>query len=497
MMTTIQSLHELIASVNTMAPGLLSSDLGGNGTTDVSITAITQDSRAVGPGTLFCAVPGGTLDGHDFVDAAIDAGAAAVVVQRPTTSRVPEILTGDTRRATGYLAAAQSGQPTKHLDLIGVTGTNGKTSVVTLVAHIVRSCGDAAAAMGTLTGSLTTAAAPDFQRSLREHLVDGCSVVAAEISSHALDQQRIAGSDVSVAIFTNLSQDHLDYHADMEEYFEAKAQLFTAEFGADAVIDVSDPWGARLAERISELRATGAFPSDHELVVVDGAALIADAHLEQRSSTFTWRGHSIELPLGGSFSVTNAALAAEAAVILGYDEAAVAAALNVASPIPGRFESVDNGQPFAVVVDYSHTPASVAVAIESAREISDGRVIIVFGAAGDRDPGKRPLMGEAATTADIVYVTSDNPRTEDPDRIIDDVVVGIENSGHSPAEVHRVADRAEAIRSAITGALPGDIVVIAGKGHEDYQIVGTMRSDFDDREHARSALISLGWESAS
>ncbi len=493
MISEIDSLQELLASVNTVVPGLVSS----TGQADVSVTAITQDSRAVVPGTLFCAVAGATLDGHDFVDSAIDAGAVAVVVERATTDRVPEVLTTDTRRATGYLAAAQSAQPSKHLDLVGVTGTNGKTSVVSLVAHIVRSCGDVAAAMGTLTGALTTAAAPEFQRSLRQHLVDGCSVVAAEISSHALDQQRIAGSDVSVAIFTNLSQDHLDYHADMEEYFEAKAQLFTDEFGADAVIDISDPWGARLAERIRELRSTGALPADHELVTVDGAALIADARLEQRSSAFTWRGHAIELPLGGSFSVTNAALAAEAAVILGYDEAAIAAALHVAVPIPGRFESVDNGQPFAVVVDYSHTPASVTVAIESAREISDGRVIIVFGAAGDRDPGKRPLMGAAATAADIVYVTSDNPRTEDPDAIIDDVVVGIENSSHRPAEIHRIADRAEAIRSAITGAVPGDIVVIAGKGHEDYQIVGTTRSDFDDREHARSALLSLGWESAS
>jgi len=272
---------------------------------------------------------------------------AAVPGLVATTNRVPEIVAADSRRATGYLAAAQMGNPTKHLDLIGVTGTNGKTSVVTLVAHIVRACDGKAAAMGTLTGALTTAAAPDFQRSLRTHLDDGCSVVAAEISSHALDQQRIAGSDVSVAIFTNLSQDHLDYHSDMEEYFEAKAQLFTSEFGADAVIDVSDPWGARLAERIREQRATNSFPSDRELIAVDGAALIAGARLAQRSSAFTWRGHPIELPLGGSFSVTNAALAAEATLLLGYDETAIAAALNGASPIPGRFESVDNGQPFA------------------------------------------------------------------------------------------------------------------------------------------------------
>lgn len=488
------ALTGLLDAVDQSVPGLIST----SGETDgISITGITQDSRAVTPGMLFCAVPGGSVDGHAFVDAAIDQGAVAVLVEQPTTTLVPELLTSDARRATGYLASIHAGQPTARLNLIGVTGTNGKTSVVTLVAHLVTACGGAAAAMGTLTGSLTTAAAPDFQSVLRDHLLDGCSVVAAEISSHALDQQRIAGSDVSVAIFTNLSQDHLDYHADMEQYFEAKAQLFTAEFGADAVIDISDPWGARLAERLREQRSVGLFPEDHELIEVDGAALIAGAELHQRSSSFTWRGHAIELPLGGSFSVTNAALAAEATLLLGYDEQMIATALNDAVPIPGRFESVDCGQPFAVVVDYSHTPASVSVAIESARDISEGRVIIAFGAAGDRDPGKRPLMGAAATAADVLYVTSDNPRTEDPEAIIDDVLTGVETGNRTPAEVHRVADRAVAIRSAITGALPGDIVIIAGKGHEDYQIVGTTRSDFDDREHARAALASLGWENAS
>lgn len=490
------SLGELLAAVEAEAPGLLTLEQTTATNSELMVTNVVQDSRDVVPGSVFCAVAGGLVDGRDFVDAAVDAGAIAVVVDRPTTTRVAEILTTNTRRATGYLAAAHVGQPTHQIDLVGVTGTNGKTSVVTLLAHIIDACCGAAASMGTLTGSLTTAAAPDFQRSLREHVDNGCSVVAAEISSHALDQLRIAGSKVSVAIFTNLSQDHLDYHSDMEEYFEAKARLFAPELGADAVIDVSSHWGARLADRVREQHDAGLFGDDHRLVTVDSAAVIAESTLEQQTSIFAWRGQSITLPLGGSFSVTNATLAGEAAVLLGYEVDAIATALSTSPPIPGRFESVDNGQPFAVVVDYSHTPASVEIAIESAREISNGRVIIVFGAAGDRDPGKRPLMGAAATAADIVYVTSDNARTEDPEAIIDDVVVGLEASNRTPAEVHRVADRAVAIRTAITGAVPGDIVVIAGKGHEDYQIVGTTRTDFDDREHARSALVSLGWESA-
>lgn len=467
------------------------------------VTSITQDSRTVSAGALFCALQGSAVDGHEHIDAAIDAGAVAVVVERHITDRVPELIVADSRVATGELAAAFVGHPSTFLDLVGVTGTNGKTSVVTLVAHIVTACGEPAASMGTLTGSLTTAAAPDFQQALRSHLQDGCAVVAAEISSHALDQRRVAGSEVSVAIFTNLSQDHLDYHPNMDDYFEAKARLFTPEFGADAIIDVSDSYGRQLADRVRSQREAGLFSSDHELIEVDGAAEIAKATLAQQSSTFAWRGHDVELPLGGSFSVTNAILAAEAALALGYDEAKIAAALNLAAPIPGRFESVDMGQPFAVIVDYSHTPASVSIAVESAREIGDGKVRLVFGAAGDRDPGKRPLMGAAATTADVLYVTSDNPRTEDPELIIDAVIAGVDStlSGDTARsgdiDVHRIADRAAAIRSAITGADPDDIVVIAGKGHEDYQVIGTTTIDFDDRVHARAALAELGWESAS
>jgi UDP-N-acetylmuramoyl-L-alanyl-D-glutamate--2,6-diaminopimelate ligase len=451
----------------------------------VEISSITQDSRTVRPGALFCAIRG-TVDGHDYVVEAVERGAVAVVVERSTGTNVPEIVVSDVRLATGYISAAFERNPSDELDLIGVTGTNGKTSIVTLIEHLVNFGGGVAASMGTLTGSLTTLSAPDFQAELRRHRDLGVGVVAAEISSHALDQKRVVGSHIRVAVFSNLSQDHLDYHADMNEYFEAKTKLFTGGFAEAAVIDVSDRWGERLVERCAYEQ-----PALH-VVAIDGGATADGADLGPHSSRFMWRGHSIDLPLGGRFSVKNALLAAETCVLLGYAPQTLADGLAQAPQIPGRFESIEAGQPFGVVVDYSHTPGSVEAAVASARDLTNSRVLLVFGAAGDRDPGKRPLMGAAAGNADVLYVTSDNPRTEDPEMIIDDVMAGITN-----ADVHRIVDRTDAIRTAISDARPGDVVVIAGKGHEDYQIIGATRHDFDDRIEARAALAALGWESAA
>lgn len=468
-------LKALLGDVEKTAPGLLQKIRNGS---DVMITAITEDSRRVSNGSLFCALRGVSADGHDHVADAIRRGAVAVLVERPTTDVVPEIFVRDSRSAIGHIASSFEGHPSAKLDLVGVTGTNGKTSIVTLIAHLANHAGRSGASMGTLTGALTTSAAPQFQEALRKHLDDGCDLVAAEVSSHALDQERIVGSRVRVAVFSNLSQDHLDYHRDMDDYFAAKARLFSSDLTELAVIDTSDTWGARLADE-----------TDIPVIRVDTESIARTARVDQYGSLFTWRTHDITLPLGGRFSVKNALLAAEACLALGITETAVVDGLNVAPQIPGRFESVDVGQPFAVIVDYSHTPASVAAAIASARDLARGRVLIVFGAAGDRDPGKRPLMGAAAREADVVYVTSDNPRTEDPRVIIDEVIAGL---GGSPAT--RIEDRAEAIAAALAEARDNDVVVIAGKGHEDYQIIGTTRRHFDDREVARTALRSLGWE---
>ena len=487
-----RSLMDLITEVDARAPGLIenAAALVGAADSDVLVSSITQDSRNVGSGSLFCAIRGQTADGHDYLESSVEAGAVAVLVERVHDGIDPavQIVSADTPRATGYLAAALMGQPADSLSLVAVTGTNGKTSVVTILAHIVNACGGVAASMGTLTGALTTAAAPDFHAALAGHKDDGVTVVAAEVSSHALDQKRIAGANVAIAAFTNLSQDHLDYHSDMEDYFEAKARLFGAEYGADAVIDVSDEYGARLARMVEQSSVEGT-----ALVRVAGDDIAHAGTLNEGSSTFIWRDRTIELPLGGAFSVNNSILAAEAAFLLGFEVDAVAAALGSVPPVPGRFESVDAGQPFAVVVDYSHTPASVAAAVESARQLTTGSVILVFGAAGDRDPGKRPLMGEAAAAADRLFVTSDNPRTEDPAKIVAEVVAGIPEHD----DVHVFVDRSEAISHAISGAAPGDIVVIAGKGHEDYQIVGTTRTYFDDRVEARRSLAAAGWETVA
>ena len=484
-----RSVRDLVAEVERREPNLIinAAALLEAADSTVLVSSITQDSRNVESGGLFCAIRGNTTDGHDHIESAIAAGAVAVLVDEQNHVAGAEasalrLTTTDTAKATGFLAAALMGQPADDVSLVAVTGTNGKTSVVTILAHLVNNCGGVAGSMGTLTGSLTTAAAPDFQRSLAEHRADGATVVAAEVSSHALDQQRIAGAKVAVAVFTNLSQDHLDYHADMDEYFEAKARLFTPEVGAFNVIDVSDVWGQRLAGRITD--------AGGDVITIPGDTIAEAGVLQQASSTFQWRDRTIELPLGGAFSVNNAVLAAEAALRLGFALDDVAAALSTVPAVPGRFQSVDAGQPFAVVVDYSHTPASVAAAIESARRLVDGNVIIVFGAAGDRDPGKRPLMGAAASAADRLYVTSDNPRTEDPAKIVAEVAAGVAQGG----DVQVIVDRSQAISEAISGAVPGDIVVIAGKGHEDYQIVGTTRTYFDDAVEARKALADRGWE---
>ena len=282
-------------------------------------------------------------------------------------------------------------------------------------------------------------------------------------------------------MFTNLSQDHLDYHGDLETYFAAKARLFRPELSAMAIVDVATPAGARVA---SEARIP--------VVTVDSSA-VADVTLEPHRCRFSWRGLRVDLPLGGRFNIANALVAAEAAVEIGLEPTTIVDALANAPQVPGRFEYVDAGQPFSVVVDYSHTPAGLEAAIAAGRDVAAaGRLIVVFGAAGVRDPGKRPLMGRAASAADRVYVTSDNPRTEDPETIIVAVEAGIDHRDH-----HRITDRREAIASAIGGAEPGDTVLIAGKGHEDYQIVGTTRLDFDDRVVAREVLADLGWEMAA
>ena len=436
------------------------------------IDDVEHDSRRVGPAMLFCCVPGANTDGHDHAAAAVEAGAAAVLAERALGLDVPELIVPSVRAAMGPVAALVHGDPSTTLDVVGVTGTNGKTTTVRLVAGIMAEFGVRAREIGTLTGVRTTPEAPELQRLLGQARHQGGSLVAMEVSSHALDQGRVDGTRFRVVAFTNLGIDHLDHHGTMESYFAAKRRLFSSNFADLAIIDTRGPYGVRLADEV-------------DLPVVR----ITDEHLAKaetgpRRSRFPWHSQMIDLPLGGIFNVANALLAAEIVLGLGYEPEAIAAALAAAPTVPGRFETIDEGQPFTVIVDYAHTPEGIEVVLDAARAVTERSLVIVFGAGGDRDTTKRPKMGEAARRlADRVVVTSDNPRGEAPDSIISAIVSGMAR----PPELIE-PDRRAAIRHAIAGARKGDVVLIAGKGHESTQTIGSDVIEFDDRDVARDEL---------
>jgi UDP-N-acetylmuramoyl-L-alanyl-D-glutamate--2,6-diaminopimelate ligase len=438
------------------------------------ITSVVHDTRQVTRGALFCAVRGAQVDAHSLVGAAVEQGAVAVLVERAVDVRVPELRVASVRDALGPVAAAFWGHPSRDLPVVGVTGTSGKTTTTHLLGAIGRAHGWTTAVIGTLTGPRTTPEAPELQAMLAAERDAGHDAVAMEVSSHALALGRVRSTRFAVAVFTNLSQDHLDFHRDLDDYFEAKALLFTPEYAAAAVVNLDDPRGVELAGRA--------------LVPTVGYSLADAEDLEvgPTRSRFRWRGVLVELPLGGRFNVSNALAAATAAEQLGLPHAAIAAGLAAAPAVPGRFESIDEGQPFTVVVDYSHKPGALAAALEAAREgVRGGRLLLVFGAGGDRDASKRPEMGEvAARLADRVLLTSDNPRSEDPLAIIDAVRAGMQRTDTLTVE----PDREAAIALAIAEAEPGDAVVIAGKGHEAVQVVGDEQRPFDDRAVARSVL---------
>lgn len=442
----------------------------------VVVDDVEHDSRRVGPGTLFCCVPGANADGHDHAGAAITAGAVALLVERPLGLGVPELVVPSVRAAMGPAAARVHDDPSNDVSVIGITGTNGKTTTVRLVVGILGELGVAAREVGTLTGARTTPEAPELQRLLAAARRDGSRVVAMEVSSHALDQHRVDGTHFAVVGFTNLGVDHLDHHGTLENYFLAKQRLFTDGFAAQAVIDVRQDWGQRIADATP-------LPA----VTIDEDAL-APVVTGPRSSRFEWAGQTVELPLGGIFNVANALLAAEVVRALGYAPAAIAAALAAAPTVPGRFELIDEGQEFSVLVDYAHTPDGLEAVLAAAREVTERSLVVVFGAGGDRDQSKRPQMGEVARRlADRVVVTSDNPRGEAPQAIISGIVSGMDR----PPELVEL-DRRAAIRHAIAGARKGDVVLIAGKGHEATQTIGDEIIDFDDRDVARDELRRLG-----
>ncbi|MEM7141486.1 MAG: UDP-N-acetylmuramoyl-L-alanyl-D-glutamate--2,6-diaminopimelate ligase [Actinomycetota bacterium] len=441
----------------------------------VVVDDVEHDSRRVGARSLFCCVAGANADGHDHAASAVEAGAVALLVERPLGLGVPELLVPSVRAAMGPAAAVVHDDPSDSVAVVGVTGTNGKTTSVRLVAGILRALGVDAREVGTLTGARTTPEAPELQRLLADARAAGERVVAMEVSSHALDQHRVDGTRFRAVGFTNLGVDHLDHHGTIEAYFEAKLRLFTAGFASAGVVDVRQDWGRRVADA-----------ADMPIVEI-GDDLLAGADTGPHTSRFTWRGHAVRLPLGGMFNVANAVMAAELVHALGHDEAAIAAALADAPTVPGRFEPIDEGQSFSVLVDYAHTPDGLEAVLAAARDVTERNLVVVFGAGGDRDRSKRPQMGEVARRlADLVVVTSDNPRGEDPDAIISGIVSGMD----APPELVE-PDRRAAIRHALAGARKGDVVLIAGKGHEATQTIGDEVVEFDDRDVARDELRRL------
>ena len=468
-------------------------ELLGDGPDDVPVSGLAFDNRAVQPGTLFFCVPGFTRDGHDFAPDAVARGAAALVVARPLGLGVPEVVVDDVRATMARAAARFHGDPTARLAVCGVTGTNGKTTTAFLVRSLLEGAGRRCGLLGTVKSVIggverpverTTPEAIDLQRTFRAMLDAGDDACAMEISSHALELRRVEGVRVAVAIFTNLTQDHLDFHPTMEDYFAAKRRLFASPLTAARVACADDAYGRRLAE---EFPGTVTFAIDAE---ADYRATEVEFGLT--GSRFTARtpdgAYAARLPLPGRFNVLNALGAWAAVRALGVAPQAIAAALPDAGRVPGRFEPVDEGQPFAVLVDYSHTPDSLENALRAARELADERVIVVFGAGGDRDRGKRPLMGEvAARLADVALLTSDNPRSEDPEAIIAEVLAGV--PADARAQVEADPDRRASIHRAVAMAAPGDVVLVAGKGHEQGQEFADGRKEpFDDVAVAREAL---------
>jgi UDP-N-acetylmuramoyl-L-alanyl-D-glutamate--2,6-diaminopimelate ligase len=456
----------------------------------VEVSELAYDSRKVRAGTLFFCVPGEKADGHEFARAAVEAGAAALVVERELGLDVAQVVVADARAAMAPVAARFFGEPTSKLRVAGVTGTNGKTTTAFLLREILESAGVRCGLLGTVkqvVGGVeeeverTTPEAVDLQGNFRRMLDGGDRACAMEVSSHALALHRADAIHFDVALFTNLTQDHLDFHADMEGYFRSKRLLFEMGPGT-AIVNVDDPYGRRLAGEFEcvTLSAAGA-----EADLVAG-----DVGLGSGGAEFTVNGKTrVSTRMPGHFNVANALGALAASSALGIDLDQAAAGLSAASPPPGRFEPIDEGQSFSVLIDYAHTPDSLENVLRAARRLGEGRVISVFGAGGDRDRGKRPQMGRAgAELSDLAIVTSDNPRSEDPEAIVAEILAGIDDREGVEAEV----DRRAAIALALSRAEAGDTVVIAGKGHEQGQEFENGRKlPFDDRAVAREELRRL------
>ncbi len=482
------------------------------GRTDVPLSGVVADSRQVVPGSAFVAIRGTAADGHRFVGEVAARGAAAVLVETwpsPVPAGPTLVRVADGRLAVAEAAAVWFGHPSARLALVGVTGTKGKTTTTYLIESILAAAGRRPGRLGTVDcrfegrawpAATTTPDPIGLARLLREMVDLGARSAAMEVSSHALDQRRVDGCRFAGAVFTNLSRDHLDYHGTMETYFEAKARLF-AMGAAFAAVNLDDPYGRRLLEHVGGRPILYASEPCEGAVVYPEAITLSASGIEGRIVTPAGPVE-VRSRLVGAFNVSNLLAAAAAAAGLEVPPAAVAEGIAALPGVPGRLEPVPNGRGVAVLVDYAHTSDALEKVLAAVRGIAPGRVITVFGCGGDRDRGKRPLMGEAAGRASsLAVVTSDNPRTEDPRAIITDIEPGLAGLGlarRTPADLRPgewpegtyvvEPDRRAAIRLAVALARPGDVVLIAGKGHEDYQVVGTVKHHLDDREEAAAAL---------
>lgn len=490
------------------------------GNPDETVTGLAYRSDAVQPGDAFFCIVGFSVDGHSFAQDAIDRGASIIVAERKLyladATNVTVVVVPDSRRAMALAACAFYDDPSHSFDLVGVTGTNGKTTTTYLVENIVQAAGQRCGVIGTVGVKIgdkqtkaerTTPESPDLQKTFAEMRDAGCQVVAMEVSSHALDLGRVLGSRFAVTAFTNLTQDHLDYHHTFDAYFEAKALLFGKDYPARRVISIGDSWGRELAARCRESGdacITTGFDKGADIhpieVAYSDSSTAVTLSVQGETFAFTYA-------LVGRFNVENIMTAFGIGLMLDIPAQTIIDALAGSCVVPGRLERVESDvEDLSVFVDYAHTPDALTKALASVKALTDGHVIVVFGCGGDRDSTKRPIMGRAALEADLAIVTSDNPRTEDPSAIIDDIIAGmaeLDNSkkiapvlsvaadalGPSSSAAYTIVEeRAEAIRFAVDAAKKGDVVLIAGKGHEDYQVIGTQKHHFDDREEAAAAL---------
>ncbi len=470
----------------------------------LSVTDVTHDSRQARSGTLFVAIRGALRDAHDFIPQVMGQGSLGVISEsaRPTQFKGAWLQVENVRRAMALAAAEVHHHPSRELQLVGITGTNGKTTTAYLIASIPEAAGDPVAMTGTveyrigkerIKADRTTPESTDMQRLLRRAVTEGCKTAVMESSSQAMDFHRCDALNYAIAVFSNLTRDHLDYHKTMENYWVAKQRLFDGRLGTQpktSVINFDDPYGVELAHKLKS-----------EGLSVVSYALQTAADVTAHNPEFSLEGMRFELrtpagqrefksPLVGPPHVYNTLAAVASALSLGYSLDVISEALSSCTGAPGRFERVPHSRDFAVVVDYAHTDDALLNVLRTAREVTKGRIITVFGCGGDRDRSKRAPMGEAAgTLSDVVILTSDNPRTEDPQRILADAELGIRNTG-KPYKM--ISDRREAIFQAVQEARSTDLVLIAGKGHEDYQILGREVFHFDDKEVAREALATIG-----